>query len=268
MPLQPAARKDDEIAASAGPEARLLAVAVGAVIEELIPKPNLKSIAKALIKKNPIGLLVSAGNIANKVRKHATQVGKAVAKPASVFSNPGQWAQYKAARAYSKAVRDAPKTASDFAVGQLFGFVKDPVVDFAESIGVKYLGFGSDLILKGSHDVFTNKKDAARVDDPTKAGDQIAQGSDSVSINKKPASRAGDKTKKQNIIVDASDNVWIGGDPTTVTKWTSNEHSLEKAVESVAGAVTKDGVTAKAAAAAAKKTAFGAATSYIGSFFK
>jgi uncharacterized Zn-binding protein involved in type VI secretion len=267
MPLQPAARKDDEIAASAGPEARLLAVALGAVIEELIPKPNLKSIGKALLKKNPIGLLVSAANVANKVRKHAVGVGRAV-KPASVFSNPAQWAQYKAARAYSKAVRDAHKTASDKAVSTLFGFVKDPVVDFAESIGVKYLGVGSDLILKGSPDVFTNKKDAARVDDPTKAGDQIAQGSDSVSINKKPASRAGDKTKKQNIIVDASDNVWFGGEPTTVTKWTSSASSLEKAVESAAGAVTKDGVTAKAATAAAKKTAWDAAKGYVGSFFK
>ena len=87
------------------------------------------------------------------------------------------------------------------------------------------LTFSTDGVKEGSKNVFTNLREAARVDDPVVCdSSQIAQGSKLVSINKKPATRKGDKTKCDGVIKDGSPNVMIGGDPTESTEINEREY--------------------------------------------
>lgn len=70
---------------------------------------------------------------------------------------------------------------------------------------------GISTITGGSSNVFTNSKNAVRVDDPDACPATIAQGSSTVFINGKPAARKGDLNTDGCPIIEGSGNVFIGG---------------------------------------------------------
>lgn len=111
------------------------------------------------------------------------------------------------------------------------GKIVDGATGYAASEAGKAIGENFDFtregVKEGSKNVFTNLREAARVDDPVICdSSQIAQGSKLISINLKPAARRGDKTKCDGKIEDGSPNVLMGGDPTESTEINEREYFL------------------------------------------
>ncbi|APR87481.1 hypothetical protein A7982_12830 [Minicystis rosea] len=115
--------------------------------------------------------------------------------------------------AVKKLIRAANKKISDTITGAPGDLAKEAAGAIGEKIGEGYSDVAGHIV-EGSEDVFTNLRNAARVDDEVDCDDStIAMGSDCVTIDQKPAARRNDPTKCGGSIADGSHDVIMGGVP-------------------------------------------------------